>query len=264
MPSAKTGKKVITSITKAKKGDKVNVYFGKEKITLSLDTYTEYRLFVGKEVNESLLNSIKKKNNDEELYSYALGLASKFAYSTKDVEKKLEKKSDDSTQIWRIIYRIKDVGLLNDEEFAKQYKEEKEAAYYGSRRIKDDLLIQHGIKEEIVNALVFENEKDRAKEITPSLAKVYDKYPLKAKKEKVMNALMRRGYSQSDALYAVSGLKEDKEKSLKLLEKDATLTINKLKKRYSGYDLKERVYASLYAKGYKSDDISDVLRKESL
>lgn len=264
MPSAKTGKKKITSITKAKKGDKVNVYFGKEKITLSYDTYTEYRLFVGKEVSESLLASIKKKGNDEELYSYALGLASKFAYSTSDVKKKLEGKSEDQTQIWRIIYRLKDAGLLNDEEFAKQYKEEKEAAYYGSRRIKDDLIIQHGVKEEIVNNLEFEDEKEKAKEVAISLSASYDKYPLKAKKEKVINALMRRGYSQSDAAYAVSLFKEDKEKSKKLLERDAALIINRLKKKYSGYDLKERAYASLYGKGYSSDDINEILRKENL
>lgn len=263
MPSAKTGNKTITAI-KPTKGNKVNVYFGKEKLTLSTDTYTEYRLFVGKEVNSSLLSSIKKKNNDEELYSYALGLASKFAYSTNDVKNKLSKKSTDTTQIWRIIYRIKDVGLLNDEEFAKQYKEEKEAAYYGSIRIKDELLMLHGISREIVDSLEFGEEKEAAKTVAISLQKAYERYPLKAQKEKVANALMRRGYSQSDALYAVSFFKEDKEKVQKSLEKDATLIINKYKRKYSGYDLRERVYGALYAKGYKSDDISDILRKESL
>lgn len=264
MPSAKTGKKTITSISKGKKKGTVNIHLGKEKMVLSYDTYSEYRLYVGMEVSEALLKSIKKKNDDEALYSYALSLASKFAYSTHDVEEKLKMRSDDHTQIWRIIYRLKDAGFLIDEDFALQYKEEKEAAGYGKRRIQDELIHKHGVKREIVDSLPFLDGRERAKELVASYQKSYSSYPLKAQKEKIFAALVRKGFSESEASYAIEGLKEDQAKVKEKLKREAILIIAKMKKKYSGYELREHVYASLLAKGYNSGDIADILKKESL
>ena len=52
--------------------------------------------------------------------------------------------------------------------------------------------------------------------------------------------------------------KDDKDE-LKKLKADYQKIFNRFSKKYQGYDLKERVYRSLLAKGYRYNDINKVL-----
>ena len=64
--------KRVTSIKENKKKRTFEVSFGLEKLTLSEDTFTDYLLYVGKEISSSLFLRMKKESELEGIYEYAL------------------------------------------------------------------------------------------------------------------------------------------------------------------------------------------------
>ena len=132
--------KIVTSIKENKKKRTFEVSFGLEKLILSEDTFTDYLLYVGKEISSSLFLRMKKESELEGIYEYALSLLSKGSYSSYEIEEKIKKKLPEGETPYPILKRLRMNHLLNDEEYAKEYKEEKEEQGYGSIRIRDDLL----------------------------------------------------------------------------------------------------------------------------
>ena len=124
--------KRVTSIKENKKKKTFEVSFGLEKLTLSEDVFTDYLLYVGKEIDSSLFLRMKKEAESEGIYQYALSLLSKGSYSTYEIEEKIKKKLPEGMKPYAIIKRLQMNRFLNDEEYAKEYKEEKEEQGYGS------------------------------------------------------------------------------------------------------------------------------------
>ena len=89
----KMGKRV-TSIKENKKKRTFEVSFGLEKLTLSEDTFTDYLLYVGKEISSSLFLRMKKESELEGIYEYALSLLSKGSYSSYEIEEKIKNMND--------------------------------------------------------------------------------------------------------------------------------------------------------------------------
>ncbi len=216
--------KRVTSIKENKKKKTFEVSFGLEKLTLSEDTFTDYLLYVGKEISSSLFLRMKKESELEGIYEYALSLLSKGSYSSYEIEEKIKKKLPEGETPYPILKRLRMNQLLNDEEYAKEYKEEKEEQGYGSIRIRDDLLKKKRISLDIVDSLSFQNEEEKAKAIALSMEKRLETYPLKQKREKAISSLLRRGFPMEICLEAVSSFRENKEESRKRLERDYSLS----------------------------------------
>ena len=123
MSNEETGKLVrVDSV--ATKGKKIEISFSNgEKIVCSPDSYSEFRLYVGKEVGRLEFNKIKDYVRMESLYAYALGLIGVRMRSKKEVRDKLIAKGADLETHRKIIFRLEKQGLLNDKEFAFAYAE---------------------------------------------------------------------------------------------------------------------------------------------
>lgn len=251
--------KTITSIKLNKKKRTYVISFGLESLTLSEDEYTDHYLYVGKNLPSKEYYELKRYSETEKIYEYALSLALKGIYSTYEIKEKIKKKlpEDDNPNI--IINRLKKNNLLDDEELAKQYKEEKEIQLYGEGKIKDDLLHKKMIDENIVNSLIFNNEEDNAKKYALMNEKKYDSLPLKEKKNKAMMSLLRRGFSRTVSLEAVSLYKENEELSNLKLQRDFESLSKRYKKQYSGYEYRNHLYQALLRRGYASSKINEIM-----
>jgi regulatory protein len=258
--SRKTGNYVITAIAPNKKGQMV-VSFGTRKLLLSPNAFTEMPLYVGKELSGSEFHSLALFNKNEALRNYALSLASKGAYSVHDVRAKLRLKSQDEAAIRSILISLKEQGLLDDQGFAKEYKEEKEKQLYGKERILSELKFKHGIRDEIVNKLVFKDEAAHAEKAAEILEKKFQRYPLAKKKEKGALALIRRGYDPLIAHRAVSHYHDDASLHGKTLKTLCEKTLKRYGAKYNGYQLRSKVFAYLMSKGYSSDEVERVLEE---
>jgi regulatory protein len=260
VPSRKIGNQKVLSISTNKKGQQV-IVLNHGRLVLSANAFTEHPLYVGKEVTALEYRDIVAFQKNEGLYNYALSLASKGCYSTHDLREKLSKKTSDVDQVRQALFRLRQQNLLDDEAFAKEYAEEKSEALYGRDRILQELRFKHGINETIAFALSFPHEEENAKKAAQLLEKKYARLPLKAKRQKGSEALVRRGYSQSVASLAVMGYKEDTLQSQKSLTLLAENTLKRYEKKYNGYDLRSKCFAYLLKKGYRSEDIAHALEE---
>ena len=129
-PSKRTGK-TITKISFSPKKKKVVVSFGADKVEISQDIYSDYYLYVGKELTSKEYQELIFKSKQDSLYQYGLSLAIKGCYSTFEIIMKLKAKQKEEQSVANIIARLKKAGLLDDKELAREYKEEKENLLYG-------------------------------------------------------------------------------------------------------------------------------------
>ena len=259
-PSKRTGK-TITKISFSPKKRKVSVYFGADKVEISQDVFSDYYLYVGKELSSKEYQELLFKIKQDSLYQYGLSLASKGCYSTFEIVMKLKAKQKEEQSVANVITRLKKAGLLDDKELAKEYKEEKENLLYGEERIKDDLLHKKVIAPEIVNALRFTHELEHAKVAASQIEKKYDRYPYNAKLAKAIEALQRRGFSYDIASKAVSSYKKSSKNESKNLKITGETLLKQYKRKYEGYDLRQHMFASLARKGYEIQSINQYLEE---
>ncbi len=253
--------KTITSLKMIKKKKNVEVSFGLEKIILSEDVFTNYLLYVGKEVPLKEYWEMKRYAEEESLYQYGLNLALKGIYSTYEAREKIKSKAKEGQNPYEIISRLKQIGLLNDCDFAKQYAEEKTAQLYGENRIKDDLLHKKVVDPEIVSHLLFQEELPHAKKYASMIEKKYERLPLKAKRQKAIMALQRRGYAPNICHEAVKDYQENKTAAKKSFEMDFAHTKARYERKYEGYELKQHIYAALLRKGYPNGWIQEKMEE---
>jgi regulatory protein len=192
---------IISKIEKQKKDRKrYNIYLeGEFFCGLYEDTILKYGLAAGDGVSEAELNDIREF--DEYLYGKkaAMDYLSYRIRTNAEIRKKLRSKKLSESAIERVIGHLVDLGLLNDEEFAKQLITEKIKRKPIGRRLLKQKLFEKGVPAvtgELVMERIFSeiNEKDLALwNFTKYYKKVKD-LEISERKSKVFDYLARKGF----------------------------------------------------------------------
>ena len=264
MPSVKSGKKLIRSIKVYK--DHVTLSFGyNESLKISKEAYLSSYLYKGKEISQKEINALKDLTALSTLLNYAMGLISKRHYSEKMMYDKLMKKESNRNAALSVIKKLKENDLLDDKAFMEDLIAWDDERNFGKNKIIKHLKEQ-GIPDTLVSKAHFShsNELKKAKGLIPKLDKKYSRYAVENKKKHVYQALLSQGYEYDVAREAINLVKADKPK----VEKEKLLNdYKKIKKRYENkyevYKLKQKIYAALMSKGYKSSEIKLVLEEET-
>ena len=262
MPSANTGKKVIKSIKVYK--DHVTLSFvKKETLKISKEAYLSSYLYEGKSISNKEINKLKEITALEALLNYAMSLISKRHYSEKNLYEKLIKKGNNKAAAISVISKLKESGLLDDKAYMEDLIAWDDERGFGKNKTIKHLKDQ-GIPDNLIARARFShsNELKKAKGLIPKLDKKYSRYAFNNKKKHVYQALLVQGYDYEVAREAIELVKEDKphlEKE-KLLN-DYKKVLKRLESKYEGYQLKQKIYAALLSKGYKSKDIKLVLEE---
>jgi regulatory protein len=192
---------VITKIEKQKKSKKrFNIYLdGEFAFGVYEDTLLKYGLNVNDEVPEKIINDIK--DFDEYLFAKkaAYDFLSYRTRSTSEIKSKLRAKKISSRTIDRIVEHLKNLGLLNDEEFAKELVQGRLGSKPLGKRVLKQKLIQKGISGPVGDKVLDEmlsGEKEKEMAL-----KVYRKYLPKTKnldrikkRKKLFDHLIRKGF----------------------------------------------------------------------
>lgn len=260
MPSKRTIS--IHSISRDKKGIYI-VKAGPYSFRLSEDAFTNFYLREGKEITESEIRALKEESSLSSLRDFAIASLSKKQYSKHEMKQKLLRRNPNEKAVFAVIKSLETYGLLNDESYAKDYKDERENALYGKKRILEELQFKKGISPCIFEHLVFSHEKDNAKKYILSLSRSLSSYPLLLRTQKAKNALMRRGFDKDAIDFAIRYLgKEDDKKVQDRLEKDASGAYVRYARKYNNdYELFSHLWSFLLRKGYQSEDISNVVER---
>lgn len=113
-------------------------------------------------------------------------------------QKKAPSLTDEDIQ--NIILKLQEYKFINDEDFAKFWIEQRSKYKNKPIRVIEYELKQKGISQEIINSSLFEKDKketdlENAKKLAAKKMEFYRGLDPKKRKEKVMNYLLRIGFS---------------------------------------------------------------------
>lgn len=261
------GELLIKEIKKKSSSIVVVFSFG-DKLKLSPSTYTEFRLYPGKEVSKQEYDEIISYSNNDYYYDYALGCLSKDNYTVFSLTKKLVNKGATSKQTEDICKRLMEEDLINDERYAKTYAHDvAKMRCLGKRRILADLK-EKGVPASILDNLQFSYEEEFSKALEAARAynKKYAKATNQSKKEKVIRALLVRGFEEEIAKTAA---KEEVTPNDEMAEKARLrmafdLAYIRYSRKYEGYQRSQKVMTYLLKQGYRYEDIKPLMEAKNI
>lgn len=239
-----------------------------DKLVLSVDSFTEFHLYQGKELGEAELRRINELSRQDQSYDLAIKWLSHDSYSSAEIQRKLLAKGFDPSIVKAVVARLTELGLLDDARFARTYAEDVgDLRLLGHNHIIYDLRVK-GIDEEILRSLSFPKEKelDKAKRYASVLDRRYYRAPYAKRLLKINRALMERGFDEAVAHEAAKEMASAPNPEIERgeLEKSFGLAHAKYAKKYSGYELSRHIYASLVRKGFGYEEVKAILEENGL
>lgn len=201
---------------KAGKGEKIHLSLDGEYIaTVNADYWFSSGIRSGDEVTPEQLEELLAESARRKMMNKALDLLSNRDYSrrelsdklvTKAWEKKEQKDMDIASlkaQASDICDRLEELGLLNEERFARTYVEELVRRKHLSKAGLKTALIQKGVPRDIIELVLEEVDADPVEQVRELLSTKFRNRDLSDEKQKTrtVNALLRLGYRYSE-IYA--------------------------------------------------------------
>jgi regulatory protein len=130
------------------------------------------------------------------------------ARSEKELRDRLRRYGYGEETVEGVVGRLKELGYLDDEEFARLVVREK-ARRYGPKRVLGELL-KSGVEAELAQGVVDEEFAGRSEleEASSAAARRYNKGGSNAEARRVYGYLMRRGYSAEVSAEVARGYRE--------------------------------------------------------
>ncbi|MBR2454734.1 MAG: RecX family transcriptional regulator [Clostridia bacterium] len=192
------------------KANKIHIYVDEEyRATVDSDYWYSEKYRNLKEINEEELTELLDSVSFRRAYNKGLDFLSRRPFGTKELIKKLCEKGHEKEASQKACERLIELGLLNDEEYARILANDLlERKSYSIKRIKQELAFR-GIDREIVENTVDSLDNDPQKSIIILVKKKYiNKLSDEKGKKRTVDALLRLGYSYSDIKSALNTISE--------------------------------------------------------
>lgn len=181
------------------RGRKIHILLDDEyTVTTDTDAWAEIFIADGTDVTEAEWQIILEKINYRKAFNKCADLLSRRSHSVKELRDKLLRTVDENSAD-KAIDKFMELGYLDDEKFAGEY-----ACYlantknFSENHIKQELY-KKGIDREMIYQVLDELEIDSQNSIIKIINKSYiNKLKTDGGKEKVIAALMRKGFSYAD------------------------------------------------------------------
>ncbi|HVF10971.1 MAG TPA: RecX family transcriptional regulator [Abditibacteriaceae bacterium] len=210
---------VITAIEPQAKvrrhlGQRVNVFIS-DRFSFALDASLAVRhglrpeFFVTKELLEELL----REDGDARAYARALHFMGYRVRSTAEVRARLERDEWPPEVIDRVLQRLAHEGLLNDTDFAATWVEHRSLSRPRGTYALTQELRQKGVARDDIDAALPDSEQELENAVAalrPKL-RLWQNLDERARQEKALGFLQRRGFNYSTARAALRRLEEAEE-----------------------------------------------------
>ena len=206
------------------KGEKIHLSLDGEYIaTVNADYWFTCGIKSGAEITSEQLDELLSESARRKMMNKALDLLSMRDYSRRELSDKLvtkawEKKEQKDMDLGSlkqqasdICDRLEELGLLNEERFARSYVDELLRRKHLSKRGLKTALIQKGVQRDIIETVLEEVEVDPVEQVRELLATKFKNRDLSDEKQKTrtVNALLRLGYRYGEINAAMDGILED-------------------------------------------------------
>ena len=201
------------------KGEKIHLSLDGEYIaTVNADYWFTCGIKSGSEVTPEQLEELLTESARRKMMNKALDLLSMRDYSRRELSDKLvtkawEKKEQKDMDLGSlkqqasdICDRLEELGLLNEERFARSYVDELIRRKHLSKSGLRTALIQKGVQRDIIETVLEEVDVDPVEQIRELLATKFKNRDLSDEKQKTrtVNALLRLGYRYNE-IHAAMG-----------------------------------------------------------
>lgn len=195
------------------KGEKIHLSLDGEYIaTVNADYWFTCGIKSGAEITPEQLDELLSESARRKMMNKALDLLSMRDYSRRELSDKLvtkawekkEQKDMDLGSLKRqasdICDRLEELGLLNEERFARSYVDELLRRKHLSKSGLKTALIQKGVQRDIIETVLEEVEVDPVEQVRELLATKFKTRDLSDEKQRTrtVNALLRLGYRFSE------------------------------------------------------------------
>ncbi len=241
--------------------DYVMIYLDEEKIMISLEAYFRYNISKQKGLDDNLYDLLKKDESVLKAYRGCLRKISLKDMSEKMIGKYLDRYELDHDDKQDIIEKLKQYGFIDDEKYALSAANHYDGLNYSTKMVRLKLK-EDGILEDIINKTVvsdYEKEYRKAMKVADKILSGSRNRSFKAKKQHVLNKLMNSGFTYEISKNVVDNTDISSENEIELLKKEYLKTKKRYERKYSDYQLREKVYSSLIAKGFNYEDIKKVV-----
>ena len=196
------------------KAKKIHIYIDEEyRATVDSDYWYSEKYRNYKEINEEELTELLNAVSFRRAYNKGLDFLSRRPYGTKELVKKLCEKGHEKEFAEKACDRLLELGLLNDEEYARILANDLlDRKNYSIKRIKQELAFR-GIDRDIIENTSDLLDNDPVSRIIILIKKKYiNKISDEKGRKRTVDALLRLGYSYSDiksALDSVSDFEDE-------------------------------------------------------
>ena len=188
---------LITAIEPRRKG--LSALFIDGEFAMNLDTQAllENRFDVGRDISDEDLKEMIELSNERRAKEKALWLISYRSHSKKEQKDKIRRTCDD-TSAEKAVERMEELGLVNDEEYAKQFARKLLLQKKMARRAAMLEMSRKGIDKETAEAALDEVDVDYRENIRYIIEKKYRDIGDEKIKRRAVAALQRLGYGWDD------------------------------------------------------------------
>ena len=189
------------TITDIKKGRKyLSAIYIDGELAVHLDTRVvlEENIRAGKEITDERLKELIEISNVRRAKEKALWLISYRDHSKKELVQKIAISADkESAEI--AVDRMEELGLVNDEKYARRYLDQLINIKHLSKNAAKYKLLEKGIDRNLIDEILCETETDPQEHIRAIIERKYLKSLSDEKgKRRCFAGLQRMGYSYSD------------------------------------------------------------------
>lgn len=188
---------IVTAIKRqVKRAGRVSIFVdGKYSFGLSDSALLDSRLFVGQELSEAELRKLRQTADDDKLYGNSLRFAAMRLRSEWEIRSYLTRKHCPAPLADEILNKLSEVGLINDEAFARSWVQNRRLLKPTSRRtISYELRLKH-VSEAAIDLALGEDETTDLTTLQQLITKKRSRYP---DDQKLMQYLARHGFGYDD------------------------------------------------------------------
>ncbi len=198
----------ITSIKPQKNNKRVNIYLDdKFGFGLNLQTYLKEGLKVNQELTEKEVETIVKTGEFQSTYDKILRFATIRPRSEREFNTWLYKHKVHESLKEELFTRLRRLEFLDDKKFASWWIGQRQSFRPKSKRVLSQELGVKGIKKEIIDEVLAEeniDEKSVAKKMIEKKQRLWNNLPGFEKRKKMFTYLMQHGFS-SDIIRELIG-----------------------------------------------------------
>lgn len=258
MPSDNIGKLICD--VRVQRKHVVITFEDHSTITLSERGYTQFYVYPNKRISDKEFAQLKDAEALDPLHAFLIRVLARGRYSESILRQKLYTRKAQRYQVEELIKTYRDYGLIDDHALIKEltdYYRERHLGYQAIQRKMREKGFSENLIIDVVKPL---NETTSIQYFLPFLEKKFAHLPLMAKRQKIYQALVSKGFDHETI---ASNLGSQGQENTELIDAYAkkvwTIAYTKYQRTLSGKALIQRLINFMRTKGYTMNTIKQLL-----